>query len=458
MRWLFVNRIRALTSKWFPPGSVARSLSVLAGGTAASQALAVAVTPILTRIYHAEDFGYLQIYLSVVMLGSLAVTLRYDLAVLLPEQEEMAASTVAAAFCGIVLMTTIVTLATWLVYVHNLLPSNAAGLRSCLWVIPLAVCGAGVYQVLSSWALRLRDYTKVAKTRLTQAVGQLGTQLGVGLLHASPLGLLLGDAVGRAGGSLTLARLLRNRSWHAFRSISWRSIWKAAHRYRRFPLVSSWSSLLNMGGYSVPPLLLAGIYGAKVLGWFSLGYRVLGAPTLLVGLAVSQVYSVEAAAFSSSDPKALHTLFLRSIKRLALLGAIPFLLFFTFSPAIFAIAFGESWREAGMYARLLAPMHYIAFISWPLTQTLNVLEQQFWQLSWDASRILLTCGSLWIAFHLGASARVAIGAFAAAMFLTYAFHLALCEFAIRKRIREFQIFDRAPVVAAQPEYAELKQV
>lgn len=453
-----MNRIRAIVSKWFPAGSVARSVSVLAGGTAASQALAVAVTPILTRIYHAEDFGYLQIYLSVVMLGSLAVTLRYELAVLLPEQEETAASTVAAALCGVALMTVILTLATWLVYVRDLLPSNAAGLRAYLWVIPVAVCGAGVYQVLSSWALRLRDYTKVAKTRLTQAVGQLGTQLGVGMFHASPLGLLLGDAVGRAGGSLTLARLLRSRSWHAFQSISWHTVWKAAQRYRRFPLVSTWSSLLNMGGYSVPPLLLAGIYGAKVLGWFALGYRVLGAPTLLIGLAVSQVYSVEAAAFSCSDPRALHSLFLRSIKRLALLGTIPFFLFFTFSPAIFAIAFGESWREAGVYARLLAPMHYIAFICWPLTQTLNVLEQQFWQLSWDVSRILITCGSLWIALRWGGSARVAIGAFSAAMFITYAFHLALCELAIRKRIREFQTLDCTRAGAVRPEYAELKEI
>lgn len=453
-----MNRIRRFIVKLLPVGSVARNVSVLAGGTAASQALAVAVTPVLTRIYHAEDFGYFQVYLSVVMLASLTVTLRYELAILLPEQEEVAASTVGAAFCAVGLMTFVFALATWFVHVVSLLPSNAAGLRGYLWVIPLAVCGAGVYQILSSWALRQRDYKSVAGTRLTQAVGQLGTQLGVGPLHSGPLGLLLGDAVGRTGGSVTLAKLLWSRSWSAFRTVTVRSMWKAARRYRHFPLVSSWSSVLNMGAYSLPPLLIADLYGPKILGWFALGDRVLGAPTLLVGRAVSQVYSVEAATFGWSDPRALHVLFVRSIKRLALLGAVPFLLLFFFSPSLFAVVFGESWREAGVYARLLAPMHYLAFVSWPLTQTLNILEEQFLQLSWDASRMVLTCGSLWAVFHWGGSARAAITALAAVMLLSYVVHLFLCELAIRKRIRLFRNAGPAPRLATHPEYAEVKEV
>jgi O-antigen/teichoic acid export membrane protein len=432
------EQFRSLVRKVIPNGPVARNVSVLAGGTALSQALAVIATPLLTRLYRAEDFGYLQFYLSIVMMASLAVTLRYELAILLPEDDKLAASVTAAAFAAVALMTAVFGIAAWLVEERNLLPAKAAGLHGYVWVIPVAACGAGAYQVFTYWALRQKDYDKIAGTRLTQAVGQLGTQISVGCVHAGPLGLLLGDAIGRATGSSALAKLLWSRGRKAFAGISWRAVVKAARRYQRFPLVSSWSALLNMGAYSFPPLLMADLYGARMLGWFALGDRVLGAPTLLIGRAVSQVYSVEAATFGWSDPRALQALFLRSIKRLALLGAVPFILFFIFSPSAFALVFGRSWREAGVYARILAPMHYLAFVSWPLTQTLNILEQQFWQLSWDASRMFLTCGSLWVVFHWRGSARVAIGALSATMFLSYAVHLVVCELAIRKRIREFQ--------------------
>jgi len=449
-----MDRILKVIAKFLPSGSVGRSVSILAGGTALGQALAVLVTPLLTRIYRAEDFGYFQMYFAFIGFAALAVTLRYELAILLPEQEEIAANVVAATFCAVLLMSILLGFTAWFVHRNHLLPSNATGLHAYLWIIPLAVCGSGIFQTLNFWALRQKAYKRVAGTRLTQAFSQFGTQATIGMLHSGPLGLLLGDAVGRMSGSLSLARLLWLRSRNVFRSIRWRTIWSAANRYRRFPLVSSWSSLLNIGAYSVPPLLMAGLYGPKMLGWFALGDRVLGAPATLIGQAVSQVYAVEAATLAESDPRALYALFFRSAKRLALLGAVPFVVFFLFSPSLFALVFGESWREAGVYARVLAAMHYLAFVSWPLTQTLNILEQQYWQLGWDVARLLLTCGSLWIAFRLGSSARVAIGALAAAMFLGYAIHLLLSECAIRKRIRQIQRRAFDEVVTVEPEYSE----
>jgi len=60
---------------------------------------------------------------------------------------------------------------------------------------------------------------------------------------------------------------------------------------------------------------------------------------------------------------------------------------------------------------------------------------------------------LWIAFHSGSSARVAIGALSAAMFLGYAAHLLLSDWAIRKRIQQVHLGSIAEV-AIQPEYAD----
>lgn len=455
-----MNRIRFLIQRLLPSGSFARSVSILAGGTALSQGIAVVVTPILTRLYPAEAFGYFQIYLSCMSFASLAVTLRYEQAILLPESEEVAANLLVITLCSVGVMSVFLGWVTCFLQQSRHLPTSAEGLRPYLLLVPFGICGAGLYQTFSIWALRQKAYSRVSGTKLAQAVSQFGTQAVIGFFHSGPLGLLLGDVIGRANGTFSLARLAVRRSWDVCRLVRWRTMWSAAVRYRRFPLISSWSALINIAGYSLPPLLIAQLYGAKTLGWFALGDRVLGMPVTLIGQAVSQVYTIEAASLSTRDPQAMRGLFLRSIKRLALLGIGPLLILVTFSPFLFGFIFGTSWREAGVYARLLAPMHYLAFISWPLTPTLNILEQQVWQLAWDLGRLGLTLGSLWIVFHMGGSARGAIGGFAAAMWLGYAAHLLLSHRAIAKRIKQVtQISVAGPATAAQdPRSCEIRSL
>jgi O-antigen/teichoic acid export membrane protein len=290
-------------------------------------------------------------------------------------------------------------------------------------------------------------------TKDAQVGSQIAIQTGMGVLHAGPLGLLLGDVIGRATGILSLARLAWHRSWSAFQRARWKTVWSAAVRYRRFPLVSSGAALVGVAAYSFPPLLMAQLYGPKTLGWFALGDRVLGAPAILVGQAVSQVYCVEAASLNVSNPEAFRGLFLRSAKRLLWLGLIPLLIFLLFGPSLFGFVFGASWREAGVYARLLAAMHYVAFVSWPLTPTLNILEKQFWQLGWDVGRLVLTLGSLWVAHRLGWSARSAIAAFGAVVLAGYGSHLLISHHAIQERIRDFEA-SRSTEAISSPEYAE----
>src|SRR5262249_30331060 len=106
-------------------------------------------------------------------------------------------------------------------------------------------------------------------------------------------------------------------------------------------------------------------------------------------------------------------------------------LFMVFAPFAFSLVFGAQWRESGEYARILALMHYAAFVSWPLTPTLNLLEQQLWQFAWDAGRLILTLGSLWVVSSFGGSARMAIAAFGLTMLLGYISHLLLSYHAIK---------------------------
>ena len=65
-----------------------RGVAVLAGSTAIGQALAVVVSPIITRIYEPADFGALAVYAAVLAILSVTVSWRYEVAIPLPERAQ----------------------------------------------------------------------------------------------------------------------------------------------------------------------------------------------------------------------------------------------------------------------------------------------------------------------------------------------------------------------------------
>ncbi len=172
-----------------------------------AQVMAIAASPLLTRIYQPRDFGALQIFISVLGLAVVAAAGRYEVAVLLPEDDQSAIDILAlAVLC--VCISTMVTIGLVVVCHYRwILPVSMLVLKDSLWLLPISVLGAGLYQALSYWAMRRDRYAQIAATKLTQSGVQVMTQLGAGFVTHSTFGLLLGDSLGRVMGS---GRFLRD--------------------------------------------------------------------------------------------------------------------------------------------------------------------------------------------------------------------------------------------------------
>ena len=65
-----------------------KDVLILMLGTVISQAVPLLASFILTRIYTPNDFGLFQVYFSVSMILSVAVTFRYEMAIMLPEKDD----------------------------------------------------------------------------------------------------------------------------------------------------------------------------------------------------------------------------------------------------------------------------------------------------------------------------------------------------------------------------------
>jgi O-antigen/teichoic acid export membrane protein len=394
-----IGRLRARFPRVRLPGGVfGRSVVTLASGTAVAQLGLALATPVLTRLYSPADYGTLAVYASTVTVLLVIASLRYELAIPLPEDETMAGSLLGLALLLVAGMTVGLALLVWLAGDAFIAAVRVPALRPYRWLVPLGFAGAGLYQALSYWAIRRRAFGRLARTRLSQGLGQVATQLGCGFAGLGAPGLLMGDVVGRVagGGGLGLAAV-RDRP---FARTTRGTLAAAAARYRRFPLLTTWSGLLNVGSLQLPSILFAAFFGAAAAGLYALSYKMLVLPTMLLGQSVAQVF-LSRAAIAARDPAELRQLTERTALVLFGVGLPLFAVVALGGPQIFGTVMGQRWEQAGRYAQVLAPWFVVWLVSSPLSGLLNVREWQGSALAFSAGEFVLRLGSLMVGSRAG---------------------------------------------------------
>ena len=402
------DRLRAAIRRGVADSTVRGALT-LAGCTTLGAGLMIATAPVITRIFTPRIFGIVAVYTSIVSIGAPISSLRYDLAILLPEDEDDAANLLILCFlvllpiCGFLGLLTYMwshQIAAWL---------NAEDLAPYMGLAPIGILGAGAYQALSSWALRNEEYGKIGRTRLSQNGGMAVTQIGLGtLLSGNPVALLIGDLVSRYGG---VTMLLRHAwPWLKARRLSFSVVRANAKRYAKFPLYSAPASLLTAIEMQIPTILLSHYFGVAVVGYYALTYRILRAPTALIGQAAAQALFANAARLSS-DRARLRQLTERATIILMAVGLPLFALVIQEGPELFSSAFGPGWIKSGLYARLLAPALFVSFVANPLSNLLNVREWQGTTLLYSALECLtaVACIMVGVAYHSDVIALAVLG-------------------------------------------------
>ncbi|MDC1200166.1 oligosaccharide flippase family protein, partial [bacterium] len=96
--------------KSFFSSEFSKNVLTLMTGTTISQAIPLAATPILTRIYTPEDFGVLALFSSITAILGLLATGKYEMAILLPKDDKDALnivylSVILSAIFSIILFT-----------------------------------------------------------------------------------------------------------------------------------------------------------------------------------------------------------------------------------------------------------------------------------------------------------------------------------------------------------------
>ena len=190
-----------------------------------------------------------------------------------------------------------------------------------------------------------------------------------------PIGLLAGAILGNGISFVFFFKELYRDIKDQAVNISKAKMNEIAFTYREFPLVNSFQSISDMLQINGIIYFIIYFFNSFIVGSFSYALRILQAPMNLLGSAMAQIFYQQASELKNNGEN-LKVIVKKTMIKSAFTGLPIFLTIIIFGPPLFAFVFGEAWREAGVYARILSPMLFFDFIRSPVSQVPLIIGRQ----------------------------------------------------------------------------------
>lgn len=362
----------------FGKSEFSKNVLTLVTGTAIAQAIPIAISPILTRIYSPEDFGIFALYLSITSVISVIATARYEFAITLPEKEEDAYNLVWLSLSIVVVVSLLLLLIIILFNSEIGILLGNEEINFWLYLAPITVLFSGVYQTFNYWFNRQRMYKSLSKSRVLQTSLSSASNLGIGsLVKSGPSGLICGNIVGQGAAALYFIFNFNKIKSFDVSSINFNEMKSMGKRYINFPKYDALAAFFNISSAQITHIFFNSFFSATISGHYYLVQKIFNAPIALLAGAVQDVFKMEVVTLHIAKGNT-RKLFITTLKKLFLLSLVPFVLIFFFAEDIFVIVFGKDWAVAGNYVKIMAPVFFIRFLSFPLSYMLYVVEKQIY--------------------------------------------------------------------------------
>ena len=361
-------------NRFQPQSEFSQNVLTLMTGSTLSQAIPIAISPILTRIYTPEDFGLYAVYIAIITILGTIVSGRYELAIMLPKKDEDAINIFALGLVITICLTVITTILviTFNDYIINLL--NNQNMKYWLYIVPVSVFLMGCYNLLIYFNNRLKNFNKISNMFIFKASASTVAQLSLGYIKIGATGLISGQIFSQLMADIHLSLILfKNKI--LLSKINKPKIVEMAKRYRDFPKYSVLAILANKLSYQLTNIIVAAIYSISTLGYYAHVQRVLGLPSSLIGTSIGRVFIHEANKEKQNTGKAIQT-FKSTMKKLIIIGFPIFAFLFIIVEDVFAFVFGEPWRIAGEYAQIVIPFFFVQFVISSISSTETIMEKQ----------------------------------------------------------------------------------
>jgi O-antigen/teichoic acid export membrane protein len=297
--------------------------------------------------------------------------------------------------------------------------------------LPVGVLLTGLYQPLSYWAIRRKQFGLLAQINFRQSIFGLITNLSAAPLGT--IGLLLGQIVSQSAGFVVVMLQSKTILWRDPQPVP-AVLLKTIRQYSHFAFYSSPAGVINTIGSQLPTLIFASVFSASDVGQLAIAQRLLLLPAGFVGNAVSQVFLAQA-----SSHWRLGTLkkFVNKAGVKLLCTGILLSLFMALIVAPLApFVLGEQWVNVRQIVPLLIPLLIGQLTVSPLSMAFIVSENNGIDLFSQFGQAIIRLGILAAAVLSGLDFMSSVLAFSFGSLLGYAcYAFALIFILDRQRMR-----------------------
>ncbi|MBQ9752380.1 MAG: oligosaccharide flippase family protein, partial [Paludibacteraceae bacterium] len=171
-----------------------RNFTKLLSANVVAQVIGLVVYPILTRMYAPEDFGLLNLFLSI---GNVLVVLAiadYYYAIVLPKEEKDAVALTHISLLFLLITTILVALSVLFSTPISMI-FKSPNLAKYYWLMPLYVLIMGMWNVLNYWYIRQKSFGRISGYQMSQSILSAGGKLGLGYASVLQGGMIYATVI-----------------------------------------------------------------------------------------------------------------------------------------------------------------------------------------------------------------------------------------------------------------------
>ena len=351
-----------------------RNFVKLLSANVVAQVIGLVVYPILTRMYAPEDFGLLNLFMSI---GNVLIVLSiadYYYAIVLPKQEKDAVALTHVSLL-LLLLTTVLVAVSVLFSGQISMWFKLPKLSSYYWLMPFYVLMMGAWNILNYWYIRKKSFGRISGYQISQSVLSSGGKIGMGYAGALQGGMIYAVVVAPLLSLLTSVALSFRKTLRPLLAWSWDDIHNKANEYRNFPLFVLPRSFINVLAGQLPILLLTPFFGAQLVGLLSMALLLGYTPIGTITRALYQVLYQHTTERVHSSKK-IGDVFWRFVGYGSCVIIPAFAMIAIVLPNLSAWILGEEWRMVGEYIRWMLPWLYFSLLTGSTCYLSDVFMQQ----------------------------------------------------------------------------------
>ena len=401
---------RRLSTIWGSP--LVRRIVGVAGGNSIAQIVVLLFAPVITRIFSPEVFGLQGVFLAAISLLSPIIALRYPMAIVLAKHDSEVRQVIRLSFATMLIMCVIFTVVILLFQdqVASLLGIEQLG--TLIYLLPVGLALVAYKDIADFRAARANEFRAVSVITAIQAIIVNSTRAIGGIFAPVSATLIIISTAGPGLYALMLTFVTRKHSRLEQKpSTEVRlSLMQLARKYRDFPILRMPTDFVNAAAQTVPVILFAALFSPAVAGLYTLARSVVNVPSNVVGNAIGNVYYAHFAELRRHHKRISGVALKATIALFVGPGLLVVCVCF-FAPTLFAFAFGEDWREAGVYAQWMSLWIAAALANVPSVRLAPVIGRQGSLLAANCIMLALRLGAILFAYVTFESSLAAVAAY-----------------------------------------------